>query len=166
MEQRAISCCFTGHRPTKLPWGGRETDPRCTALKYEIALRLEKIYEVGYKRFICGMAMGCDSFFAEAVLALRDIHSDVTLEAAIPCGAQSEKWRKAQREKYNGLIDRCDSVKVLQYQYTPDCMMRRNKYMVDQSSLLLACFNGKPGGTMNTILYAQRQKIQVVIIDI
>ena len=45
-------------------------------------------------------------------------------------------------------------------------MQARNKYMVDSSTVLLACFDGRPGGTMNTILYARRQGVQTVIIDI
>ena len=45
-------------------------------------------------------------------------------------------------------------------------MMRRNQYMVDSSSLLLACFDGKTGGTMKTILYAQRSGLKTVIVDI
>lgn len=160
------TCSFTGHRPAKLPWGTRETDERCMALKGELAARLEGIYQAGYRHFICGMAIGCDMFFAEAVLALKDIHGDVTLEAAIPCASQPDKWPKAQRERYNALLDRCDTVKLMQIQYTPDCMQRRNQYMVDRSSLLLACFDGRPGGTMSTILYAQRQGLKTSIIDI
>ena len=39
-------------------------------------------------------------------------------------------------------------------------------YMVDNSSLLLACFDGHPGGTMNTIVYAQRNDVKVIIIDV
>ena len=31
--KREQSCCFTGHRPDKLPWGENESDPRCLALK-------------------------------------------------------------------------------------------------------------------------------------
>ena len=45
-------------------------------------------------------------------------------------------------------------------------MMRRNRYMVDRASLLLACFDGRPGGTMNTILYAERSGVKVIIVDI
>ena len=45
-------------------------------------------------------------------------------------------------------------------------MMRRNRYMVDRSSLLLACFDGQTGGTMNTILYAQRSGLKVILIDL
>ena len=55
---------------------------------------------------------------------------------------------------------------VLQIGYSPECMMRRNQYMVDHSSMLLCCYNGRPGGTMRTILYAERTGVGVEIIDI
>lgn len=166
MDKREISCCFTGHRPVKLPWGTRESDERCVALKQELAFRLQGIYQAGYRHFICGMAIGCDMYFAEAVIALRELHPDVFLEAAIPCGSQNEKWLREQRIRYNRLIDSCNEVTVMQYYYSKDCMMRRNEYMVDNSSLLLACFDGRPGGTMKTILYAQRSGVKVITIDI
>ena len=112
------------------------------------------------------MAIGCDMYFAEAVLELRKKYSDITLEAAIPCGSQPERWTPDQRRRYNRLIDACDKVTVLQIEYSADCMMRRNMYMVDRASLLLTCFNGRPGGTMNTVLYAQRNGVKSVIIDV
>ena len=37
MPARQESCCFTGHRPAKLPWGYNERDPRCVRLKERIA---------------------------------------------------------------------------------------------------------------------------------
>jgi len=166
MDVSSISCCFTGHRPAKLPWGTKEDDARCRALKEEIAMRLQGIYEAGYRRFLCGMAIGCDMYFAEAVLALRRLYPDIRLEAAIPCGTQPDKWSAELRRRYNALLDSCDTVTVLQIQYTPDCMMRRNRYMVDRSSLLLACYDGRPGGTMSTILYAERQNKKVILIDL
>ena len=166
MTDRERSCCFTGHRPMKLPWGMNEEDPRCLRLKQELETRLEAIYELGYRHFLCGMAIGCDMYFAEAALRLREKYGDVTLEAAIPFGDQPGRWNQAQRQRYNSLIDSADRVSVLQVGYTPDCMMRRNRYMVDRSSLLLACYDGKPGGTMNTILYAERSGVKVIVIDI
>lgn len=163
---KEITCCFTGHRPSKLPWGQNENDLRCIAVKQELASRLEGIYETGFRHFMCGMAIGCDMYFAEAVLNLRDRHPDVSLEAVIPCGTQPDRWAKPLRMRYTSLLDRCDSVKVLQIMYSRDCMMRRNKYMVDNSSLLLGCFMGIPGGTMNTIVYAERSGLKVVLIEI
>ena len=163
---KEITCCFTGHRPSKLPWGQNENDLRCIAVKQELASRLEGVYETGFRHFMCGMAIGCDMYFAEAVLNLRDRHPDVSLEAVIPCGSQPDRWAKPLRMRYTSLLDRCDSVKVLQIMYSRDCMMRRNKYMVDNSSLLLGCFMGIPGGTMNTIVYAERSGLKVVLIEI
>lgn len=166
MTDRNLTCCFTGHRPSKLPWGSNENDRRCTALRDEIKSRLSGIYEAGYRNFICGMAVGCDMYFAEAVLELRAVYPDIKLEAAIPCGSQPDRWARKDRIRYNSIIDRCDSIKVLQTDYSRDCMMKRNRYMVDNSSLLLACYDGKPGGTMNTILYAERQGLKTIIIDV
>ena len=166
MEDKSISCSFTGHRPMKLPWGMNEKDPRCVDLKLELAARLAGIDQMGYRHFICGMALGCDMYFAEAVLELRQQHPDVTLEAAIPFGDQPGKWGAEQRQRYNRLIDSADKVTVLQYTYSRDCMMQRNRYMVDHASLLVACFDGRPGGTMNTILYAQRSGVQVIVLDV
>ena len=166
MYPKELSCCFTGHRPSGLPWGNREEDPRCLKMQEELAARLEGLYAAGYRHFLCGMAIGCDIMFAEAVLAMRKLYPDVSLEAAIPCGDQPSRWTKAQRRRYNQILDACDQVTVLQIHYTPDCMQRRNQYMVDHASVLLACYSGHPGGTMNTILYAKRQGLKCVLIDI
>lgn len=161
-----VSCCFSGHRPAKLPWGNDETDPRCHDLKQEIAARLEGIYEAGYRHFICGMAAGCDLYFAEAVLELRRRRSDVTLEAAVPCDGQADGWPAALRQRYEALVADCDEVSVIQHAYTPGCMQRRNQYMVEHASLLLAVYDGQPGGTMQTILHARRLGCRVLCIDL
>ena len=71
MDKRSVTCCFTGHRPNKLPWGNNEGDPRCLRLKEELAARLDGVYQAGFRHFLCGMALGCDLYFAEAVLTLR-----------------------------------------------------------------------------------------------
>ena len=165
MIDKEQTCCFTGHRPVKLPWGARETDPRCAALKGQIAATLDGIYESGYRRFICGMAIGCDMYFAEAVLALRQRHPDLVLEAAIPCDSQADRWNRPQREQYAALLGQCDLVTYVSHLYSPGCMMKRNQYMIDSSSLLLACFNGRSSGTMSTILYAERQGVRTIILD-
>ena len=166
MDEQAITCCFTGHRPQSLPWGANENDPRCLELKLELAARLEGVYEAGWRHFLCGMAIGCDTYFADEVLALREKHGDITLEAAIPCSDQASRWNSKQKTKYAELISACDSVKVFQEQYSTGCMLRRNEYMVDCSSTLIACFDGRPGGTMNTIVYAKREGLAVRMLDV
>ena len=160
--ERSATCAFTGHRENKLPWRGNEDDPRCLRLKQLIADAVEAVYQGGVRHYICGMANGCDFYFAEAVLALRAEHPDVTLEAAIPCEGQSARWSAAQRRRYDRIARECDYFTVIAQAYTPDCMLRRNRYMADSASVLIAAYNGSPGGTRSTLLYAIRQGLQII----
>ena len=161
MRAPQISCSFSGHRPEKLPWGDNERDERCLALKDAIRQMVEKAYADGYRHFICGMARGCDTYFCEEVLQLRRRVQDITLEAAIPCLSQSDGWTAAQQERYRDLLELCNYRTVVQEKYDPGCMHRRNRYMVDHSSLLLAVHDGSPGGTRYTIEYALRRRKDV-----
>lgn len=162
MRGRPTSCCFTGHRPAKLPWGFDENDERCAALKKRILDAVETACEEGYTHFICGMAMGCDLYFAEAVLAAKERFPGVTLEAAIPCLTQTDGWPEEQKERYQRILSACDYETVVQERYSRDCMQRRNRYMVDHATMLIAAHDGLPGGTRSTVLYAMRQKLMVV----
>ena len=163
---REKSCCFTGHRPTKLPWGFDEDDERCIALKKRILDAVETACEEGYTHFICGMAMGCDLYFAEAVLAAKERFPALTLEAAIPCLTQTDGWPEEQKARYQRILAACDYETVVQERYSRDCMQRRNRYMVDHAALLIAVHDGLPGGTRSTVLYAMRRQIMVVNLPI
>lgn len=171
MEQqidRAITCAFTGHRPSYLPWGEREDDPRCLVLKQRLDEAVARAYGMGYRHFICGMAKGADFYFCEAVLKLRKDHSDVILEAAVPCPSQSDRWSAADQARYRTLLDRCDLETLIQQIYTATCMHRRNRYMVDHASRLIAVFNGRPdgSGTLKTLNYGLKQGLEIDMIEV
>ena len=166
MRGRQAACCFTGHRPGKLPWRYNEEDLRCVSLKARIADAVEAAYQEGFRHFLCGMALGCDLYFCELALALRQLHGDVTVEAAIPCPSQAEGWSAEQRLRWQRLVAACDYETMVQQQYSPGCMQRRNRYMVDHASLLIAVHDGLPGGTRRTIEYALRRGIGIVDIPV
>ena len=166
MEEKT-TCCFTGHRPDKLPWGTREEDPRCVALKGRISAALEEEYAAGVRHFISGMARGADLYFAEAVLELRERHPDVTLECARPCESQADRWPAGERERYQGILERCDYETLVQHHYDRFCMMRRNRYMVDRSARIIAVYDGVPrGGTAQTLAYALRCGLETDILEL
>lgn len=163
---RKTSCAFTGHRENKLPWHGDESDSRCVRLKQRMYDAAEAVYTSGVRHFICGMATGCDTYFCEAVMELREAHGDVTIEAAIPWEGQSARWTREQKARYDRLVSECDYQTVVQMHYTEQCFMRRNRYMVDSASVLIAAYDGRPGGTQSTILYAVRQGLEIIELPI
>ncbi len=160
------TCAFTGHRPQSLPFGFDEADRRCRKLKKVLKKQiLGLIKNENVTHFISGMALGVDMYAAEIVLGLKVRHRGITLECAIPCGDQSAKWSKAMQERYARIISKCDKKTLLQTAYTPGCMDRRNRYMVDNADLLIAVWDGGAGGTGNTAGYALRQGKPVIVID-
>ena len=166
MPAKQMTVCFSGYRPEKLPWGYDETDPRCAALKERLRQAVTDACEQGYRHFICGMARGVDFYACEAVLLLRRDYPDVTVEAAIPCPSQPEGWPEAERARWQSLVDRCDYETVVQDHYDAGCMQRRNRYMVDHASLLIAVNDGARGGTRSTIEYAFKRGVNVLDIPL
>jgi len=159
---RDNSCCFSGYRPEKLPWGADESDARCVFLKERLLDTAERMIPSGIRHFICGMARGCDMYFCETALLLREKHSDVTVEAAIPYEKQASRWSGEDSARYSRLIRQCDHVTYVGREYSRCCMDRRNRYMVESSSILIAVYDGKPGGTKNTVRYAAQRGIEVI----
>lgn len=151
-------CCCTGHRPQKFPfeYGGRGKEYLVYLKELENKI-ITAVTEYGVTYFISGMALGVDLDFAETVLKYRKKYS-LTLECAVPCSNQTLKWDKKDISRYDRILKKADSVTLVSERYTPECMLKRNRYMVDKSDLVIAVFNGvKGGGTWYTINYAKRQ---------
>ena len=160
------TCCFTGHRFQKLPFGANEQNERCLKLKETLKAEIEKqITENGVSHFISGMAIGVDMFAAEIVLELKAAYPYITLEAAIPCETQAIKWSEPFRNRYFDIVEKCDKETLIQKHYDPGCMNRRNRYMVDHSDIVIAVWDSRPSGTGNTVKYAKGQNKPVIIIN-
>ena len=73
MERKEV-CCFTGHRPEKLPWRNNEADPRCIALKERLdKALLEASYDLGAGRvktfFRITLPMTMPGVYAAAIIS-------------------------------------------------------------------------------------------------
>ena len=90
----------------------------------------------------------------------------MTVEAAIPCPGQADAWPADQRARYERLVAACDLETLVSSQYSPSCMQRRDRYMVDHAALLIAAFDGTAGGTRYTVEYAMRRGVSIVDLDI
>lgn len=159
------TCAFTGHRPQHLPFGMNENDERCVKLKEELKEQIINLIEAeNVTHFITGMALGVDLYAAEIVLDLKARYPSITLESAIPCETQAVKWSMAQRERYYDIAAQCDKETMLQSHYTPDCMDKRNRYMVDHADFIIAVWDGRLSGMGKTVTYARGRDGKVIIV--
>ena len=152
---------FTGYRPQKLPFGFNESDPRCDLFKARLNETIEGLYEEGFRHFISGGALGFDTFAAEAVLKLKHLCPDTILEMVSPYDGQADQWTFENRIRHDWLFQQADIVTVVGHLYSKSCMLRRNRYMVDNADLVLAAYNGLPGGTAATVAYADALRVPV-----
>ena len=155
-------CAFSGHRPQRLPWGADESDPRCVALKLRMAQELLRLNDRGVKIFLCGMARGCDTYFAEAVLQLREKRPETQLWAVLPCAVQTDRWPAADRQRYARICRACQRVILLQEPYTKDCMLRRNQWMTEHADCVMTVYDGGRGGTAWMVREARRKGIPLI----
>lgn len=157
--------CFTGHRSQKLPWGYNESDERCIQMRETAREKIEFAISNGYKNFISGMALGFDMISAELVLELKKTYPHIKLICALPCKNQYKKWSDKQRQRYKNILKQADIVRYVSEEYTDTCMLERNNYMLNNSSLVIALYNGKGGGTGYTIKKAKTMNLQTMIIN-
>lgn len=162
---RAIACAFTGHHPMRFSFGDNEKDERCQALKQVMAQQIRFLIGSGVSLFYTGMALGADQWAAQIVLGMKPRFPHVQLAAVLPCETQANKWSPEQREWYFDTLPLCDDVIMLRAHFTPECMLERNRYMVDHADYLLAVYDGAgKGGTACTVRYAREKRREIVII--
>ena len=160
------TCAFTGHRPKSFPWKYDETVPGCILLKEALFAQIKALADRGITDFLSGMAQGVDIWSSQIVLDLQKKNPALKLHANLPCEGQESKWSVSAREIYHSILEQADEVVYVGQEYSRGCMLERNRYMVDHSSILLAVYNGAyRSGTGMTVRYAQKLGREVIIID-
>lgn len=144
------SCSFTGHR---------ELADLDVALLDRV---IKNLIISGCTRFLCGMAQGFDLTAAESVLALKKEYPTVELVACVPCEGQSRYYSSADRARYDRVLKSCSEVIVLSEDYYQGCMHVRDRFMVDNSDVVVCYLRKKSGGTYYTVKYAKTHDKKVI----
>ena len=160
------SCAFSGHRPRKFPWKYDEMDDRCVALKAVLTEQIRLLADAGVTQFLSGMAEAVDTWSALSVLALREENPALKLHCILPCREQADKWSASSRDLYRSILERADSIVYVSREYHKNCMLDRNRFLIEHASILLAVYNGeRRGGTAATMRYAQKLGREIIVID-
>ena len=153
-KKRMQTCCFTGHR---------ELPPEEQA---EIASRLECVisaqYQKGIRYYGAGGALGFDALAARTVIRLRESYPDMKLILVLPCLTQTRGWRPENVTEYERIKAQADKVVYMAQQYTPGCMHKRNRHLVDHSGVCVCYLTKESGGTAYTVNYAKRHGVEII----
>jgi len=151
---RNETCCFTGHR--QLP-------PKERA---EIGTMLERVitalYQKGIRYYGAGGALGFDAIAAQTVIRLRKSCPGMKLILVLPCLTQTRGWPAVDVAEYERIKGLADKVVYTSQAYTAGCMHKRNRHLVDNSSVYVCYLTQDSGGTAYTVRYARNRGLEVI----
>ncbi len=149
-----VTC--TGHRPLKLPCRYDENHPWLISILEDLNGWIRTNQP---KQIISGMAIGWDTFVAEAALA-----HNIPLLCYIPFRGQESKWPQKAQTRYNDILKASQAAVYISEQYHKDAFFDRNKDMVDDASIILSLLSPHvtSGGTWYTVQYAKKQNKSVI----
>ena len=149
------TCCVTGHR--EIP------ADKLVYVETELRKAVIAAKDNGYTRFINGGAAGADLLFAAIVAELKEQGYPLFLETALPYSGR----KKSKDWEFQKMLADCDEVKSFSERYNRGCFFVRNRYMVDESSRVIAVYDGRDsGGTVFTMQYAHDNGKTIQIIEI
>lgn len=147
---REITACFTGHRT----YDGSRNE--------ELKAAIRELYARGYRIFLCGMAVGFDLAAAECALSLRDELQELRIVAVVPFEGMERRFSESQRALFEQISQESEEVVTLATHYSSSVYAMRNNYLVDNSSAVIAYFDGSKGGTAYTVRRAVKSLSLIV----
>jgi uncharacterized phage-like protein YoqJ len=177
--------CFTGHRPDKI--GGYDrNNPLSSKIRESLEdLLWDMVLNTDEKEFIFtfGGALGIDQMAYDVVETVRNgmlipfPDVKISLVVAVPFQRQCSNWKEEDRIRYSGQLSRADMVvyvdTLYKYKipgqvedaYYIEKMQKRNEFMVNNSDVVIAVWDGSSGGTGNCVKYAERKGKEIIKIN-
>lgn len=158
IKERAV--CFTGHRPEKLPDGGAAGSAEVRRIKSLLYAEISEAADSGFDTFITGMQRGVDLWAGEIVMELA-VKKNLHLVAVLPHRGMGQNFRDADKWTFGRIMNFAEKTVIISEKYTRTCNTDRNKFMVDNSSLVIAVVGDMSSGTGQTIRYAEKNGVAV-----
>lgn len=154
--QRETTCSFTGHRMI--------ASTKVRQLKEQLHTIISSLIHEGFTDFCSGGALGFDQLCAQEIIQQKNKFPHIKLRMILPCKNQDERWTDAQKEHYRQTLSLADEIIYLSENYYDGCMQKRNRYLVDSSTRVLAYLERNCGGTKYTVNYAEKKGVPVLFL--
>ena len=156
MSNRGQTVCFTGHRQI-----GEAT----AAVEARVTELAEGLIQQGYLCFCAGGARGFDALASRVMLRLQEKYPVVSLVVTLPFWNQYQHetgWTEEDIAEYHHLKAAASEGIHLQQEYSRGCYYKRNRYLVNASSVCVAYQRSNSGGTAYTVRYAAEKGLQII----
>ena len=155
------TCCVTGHRPNTFPWKDNIEDSRLQVLLERIEKAVDTALEYGARKFICGNAASVDTWTAQVILKKRNLFPNIYLEIALPFSSHNSNIESCQIVQ-----KQADFVHVVSTsKHRTAAYFDRNKYMVDNSDMIIAVYDdvkSPKSGTEKALEMAKKRGLEVI----
>lgn len=167
LNHKTETVCFTGHRTEKfLDNALVSKDVTINIVRTLLALMTADAYDRGARYFITGMARGIDLWAGELLLYMQCFLPNVHIIAAVPHPDHENRFHGAEKDLLYKIGDAADAVICTSPSYTKWCFLKRNDYMLANSSAVLGVIHTDEGGTAYTLNKASKFLMQKRIIDV
>ena len=80
----------------------------------------------------------------------------------LPCRDQAKSWSERNQEIYQYILAQADEVCYVSECYTPSCMRKRNRALVERSGACIAYCTEEQGGSAYTLQYAKQKGLEII----
>lgn len=148
--------CFTGHRVLKEPY---------SSIYQKTYQTVEKLITDGYAFFCTGGARGFDALASEVIISLKEKYPNIQLILILPFQNHYEHektWTNTEIEQLETHKNKAFKVIYTQEAYGRGCYYKRDRQLVDISSVCIAYQYKNTGGTAYTTKYAVKNGLKVI----
>ncbi len=160
---KKLSVCFSGYRPEKFNFPLTEDNKKFKELKKNLK---EVIFDLISKDkciFYIGLAYGFDIIVGETLLECeKELDIVLEIKCVMPYRGFLDTFTEDWRERAYNLIDETNRLEIISQKYERGVFYKRNRFMVDNSKILVCYYDGKKGGTKYTLDYAKKNNLHII----
>lgn len=151
---KSKTVAFTGHREIE---NEREVFEK-------LKIQVERAINNSYDTFLTGMAKGYDLLAGEVVIYLKRKYPNVKLIACVPYKSSRHYPGFSYEDTlvFDDVLNHADKIVYVSSKYTPGVFLKRDRFMVDNCSFVIAYLLREKSGTGYTVNYAKTLGVDVI----
>lgn len=132
-----------------------------------IYIKISNYIDMGFRKFYIGMSDGIDLWAGEVVLEFKvSQYPDIQLIAVKPFTNHGVFFSDNDKIVYNNIVTNADEVVCLSYKQSKVAYLIRDRYMVENSTNVLAFIEDYQSGTGYTVNYAKSLNKSLDIVNL